>query len=257
MAWGSWRAVEHKAGALLAIEEIGIRFGGLAALNNVSFAAAPGAILGLIGPNGAGKTTLFNVITGLVRPTEGAIRFRGEDITALPSHAICRRGIARTFQLVRIFPSLTVLENVMVGGCFGQEGNSRPLAEAGAEAAAHLRTVGLEDSADRPAGSLPLAARKRLEVARALATRPALLLLDEVIAGLTPAEGGRLMDLIGRIRDGGTTIILIEHVMKAIMNLSDRIVVLHHGEKLAEGAPSEIARDPAVVNAYLGEQAWT
>ena len=242
---------------LLAIEGVGIRFGGLAALNGVSFGVRPGEILGLIGPNGAGKTTLFNLITGLLHPTAGTIRFRGEDITALPSHAICRRGIARTFQLVRIFPSLTVLENVLVSGCFGREEGSRPIAEARADAAAHLRTVGLEGAADRPAGSLPIAGRKRLEVARALATRPALLLLDEVIAGLTPTEAGNLMDLIGRIRAGGTTIILIEHVMKAIMNLSDRIVVLHHGEKLAEGAPQAIARDAAVVAAYLGEQAWT
>jgi branched-chain amino acid transport system ATP-binding protein len=241
---------------ILVIEGVGVRFGGLAAVNGVSFSVRPGEIVGLIGPNGAGKTTLFNLITGLLHPTAGAIRFRGEDVTNLPSHAICRRGIARTFQLVRIFPSLTVLENVLVGGCFGREGGAGPLAEAREDAAGHLRTVGLDGSADRPAGSLPIADRKRLEVARALATRPALLLLDEVIAGLTPTEGGRLMDLIARIRDGGTTIILIEHVMKAIMNLSDRIVVLHHGEKLAEGAPADIARDPAVVNAYLGEQAW-
>jgi len=241
---------------LLAIEEVGVRFGGLAAVNGVTFSVRPGEIVGLIGPNGAGKTTLFNLITGLLHPTAGTIRFRGEDITTLPSHAICRRGIARTFQLVRIFPSLTVLENVLVGGCFGREGGGRPLAAAREDAAAHLRTVGLDGWADRPGGSLPIADRKRLEVARALATRPALLLLDEVIAGLTPTEGGRLMDLIARIRDGGTTIILIEHVMKAIMNLSDRIVVLHHGEKLAEGAPREIAHDPGVVSAYLGEQAW-
>jgi len=241
---------------LLAIEGVGVRFGGLAAVNGVTFSVRPGEIVGLIGPNGAGKTTLFNLITGLLHPTAGTIRFRGEDITTLPSHGICRRGIARTFQLVRIFPSLTVLENVLVGGCFGREGGGRRLAEAREDAAAHLRTVGLDGCAERPGGSLPIADRKRLEVARALATRPALLLLDEVIAGLTPTEGGRLMDLIARIRDGGITIILIEHVMKAIMNLSDRIVVLHHGEKLAEGPPQEIARDPAVVNAYLGEQAW-
>jgi branched-chain amino acid transport system ATP-binding protein len=241
---------------LLAVEGVGVRFGGLAAVNGVSFDVRPGEILGLIGPNGAGKTTLFNLITGLLHPTAGAIRFRGEDITGLPSHAICRRGIARTFQLVRVFPSLTVQENVLVAGCFGREGGGRPLAEARHDAAAHLRTVGLEGCSNHPAGSLPIAGRKRLEVARALATHPALLLLDEVIAGLTPTEGGCLMDLIARIRGGGTTIILIEHVMRAIMNLSDRIVVLHHGEKLAEGPPREIARDAAVVNAYLGEQAW-
>ncbi len=242
--------------ALLEIAEAGIRFGGLAALNGVSFAVAPQEIVGLIGPNGAGKTTLFNVITGFLRPTQGVIRFKGEDITGLPSHAICHLGIARTFQLVRIFPSLTVLENVLVGGCFGQDGQGTNIREARPDALERLRFVGLEEVAHRPAGSLPIVARKRLEIARALATRPSLLLLDEVIAGLTPTEVGQVMDLIARIRAGGTTIILIEHVMKAIMNLSDRIVVLHHGEKLAEGPPQEIARDPAVVNAYLGEQSW-
>jgi len=242
--------------ALLEIEDLGIRFGGLAALNGVSLAVREGEIVGLIGPNGAGKTTLFNVVTGLLRPTQGVIRFRGADITGLPSHVICRRGIARTFQLVRIFPSLTVLENVLVGGCFGGDGQGQSIVAARPDAMDRLRLVGLEDAADRPAGALPIAARKRLEIARALATRPSLLLLDEVVAGLTPTEVGHLMDLIGRVRAGGTTIVLIEHVMKAIMNLSDRIVVLHHGEKLAEGRPQEIARDPAVVNAYLGEQAW-
>jgi branched-chain amino acid transport system ATP-binding protein len=242
---------------LLEIVDVGIRFGGLAALNGVSFAVAPQEIVGLIGPNGAGKTTLFNVITGLLRPTRGAIRFKGEDITGLPSHIICHRGIARTFQLVRVFPSLTVLENVLVGGCFGGDGQGTDLRQARPDALERLRFVGLDHVAERPAGSLPIVARKRLEIARALATRPSLLLLDEVIAGLTPTEAGQLMELIARIRAGGTTIILIEHVMKAIMNLSDRIVVLHHGEKLAEGAPREIARAPAVVAAYLGEQAWT
>ena len=249
--------MDEKVAPLLAVEGVGIRFGGLAALNGVSFTVAPGEIIGLIGPNGAGKTTLFNIITGLLRPTAGAIRFRGEDITGLPSHAVCRRGIARTFQLVRIFPSLSVLENVLVGGCFGQAAGGRPMAEARADAFTHLRAVGLEALADQPAGSLPIAARRRLELARALATQPALLLLDEVVAGLSPTEGGRLMELIGSIRAGGTTIVMIEHVMKAIMNLSDRIVVLHHGEKLAEGPPQAIARDAAVVAAYLGEQAWT
>lgn len=249
-------ARDQSPGPLLEIVDVGIRFGGLAALNGVSFNVRAGEIVGLIGPNGAGKTTMFNVITGLLRPTSGTVRFRGEDITGLPSYAVCRRGISRTFQLVRIFPSLTVLENVLVGGCFGQDGRGKTVAESRPVALDQLRLVGLEGQADRPAGALPIAGRKRLEIARALATRPALLLLDEVIAGLTPTESGHLMDLIGQIRGGGTTIILIEHVMKAIMNLSDRIVVLHHGEKLAEGTPQQIATDPAVVDAYLGEQAW-
>jgi branched-chain amino acid transport system ATP-binding protein len=198
---------------------------------------------------------LFNVITGLLRPSAGSICFRGTDITRWPSHAICRLGIARTFQLIRTFPRLSVLENVLVARCFGRDGQTPPLHQARAEALDLLHFVGLEACAVQPAGSLPIGDRRRLEIARALATRPALMLLDEVIAGLTPTEARHLMDLIGRIRAGGTTIILIEHVMKAIMNLSDRIVVLHHGEKLAEGTPQEIARDPAVVNAYLGEQA--
>ena len=248
-------AREERSAPLLEVVRVAIRFGGLAALSGVSFAVQAGEIVGLIGPNGAGKTTLFNVITGFVRPTGGTVRFRGQDITGLPSYTICRRGISRTFQLVRIFPSLTVLENVLIGECFGRDGKRRPLAESRPEALEQLRVVGLERQADRPAGALPVGGRKRLEIARALATRPALLLLDEVIAGLTPTEGGHLMDLIGQIRGRGTTIILIEHVMKAIMNLSDRIVVLHHGEKLAEGPPHAIARDPAVVSAYLGEQA--
>jgi branched-chain amino acid transport system ATP-binding protein len=240
---------------LLHIDRVSIHFGGLAALSGVSLTVGQGEILGLIGPNGAGKTTLFNLITGLLRPSDGRIVFRGIDITLWPSHAICRLGIARTFQLIRTFPGLSVLENVLVGLYFGRDGEALPKAQAQAEAMDLLRFVGLHASGERPAGSLPLADRKRLEVARALATRPALLLLDEAIAGLTPTEGKDLMNLIGRIRDGGTTIIMIEHIMKAIMHLSDRIVVLHHGEKLAEGTPREIVQDETVVNAYLGEQA--
>jgi branched-chain amino acid transport system ATP-binding protein len=241
---------------LLDIDQVSIHFGGLAALSGVSLRVTQGEILGLIGPNGAGKTTLFNVITGLLRPTAGRISFRGADITRASPHTICRLGIARTFQLIRVFPRLSVLENVLVGLCFGRDGETPPLRQARAEAEDLLRFVGLEPSPLRPAGTLPIADRKRLEVARALATRPALLLLDEVIAGLTPTEGTHLMDLVARIRAGGTTIILIEHVMKAIMNLSDRIVVLHHGEKLAEGTPGEIAQNPTVVEAYLGERGW-
>jgi branched-chain amino acid transport system ATP-binding protein len=229
-------------------------FGGVQAVLDLTLTLSVGRITGLIGPNGAGKTTLFNVITGLLRPTQGAVRFHGEDITGLPSYAASRRGISRTFQLVRVFPSLTVLENVLVGACFGHDAKGHTLEESRPAALEQLRFVGLEGEAHRPAGSLPIASRKRLEVARAMATRPSLLLLDEVIAGLTPTESGQLMELIEQIRARGTTIILIEHVMKAIMNLSDRIVVLHHGEKLAEGPPRDIARDPAVVNAYLGEQ---
>jgi branched-chain amino acid transport system ATP-binding protein len=216
----------------------------------VSFAVRPGEITGLIGPNGAGKTTLFNVVTGLVRPTRGTVRFRGTPITHLPPFRISRLGIARTFQLVRIFPALTVAENVLLGLHFG--GRSRLRGPARVEARRLLSAVGLEARAEEPAHTLTLADRKRLEIARALATRPALLLLDEVLSGIRTAEARALMDLIRAIRAGGTTIILIEHIMKAVMALSDRLVVLHHGELIADGTPDAVAQAPAVVEAYLG-----
>jgi branched-chain amino acid transport system ATP-binding protein len=227
-----------------------VRFGGLAALSGVSFQVAPGQIVGLIGPNGAGKTTLFNVVSGLVRPDRGAVRFRGAPITGLAPFRIARRGIARTFQLVRILPSLTVTQNVLVGLYFGareRAGGPGPV-----EARRLLERVGLEARADDLAEALPLADRKRLEIARALATRPALLLLDEVLSGIRAAEARLIMDLIRDIRAAGTTIVMIEHIMKAIMSLSDRVVVLHHGEKIAEGTPEAVATAPTVVQAYLG-----
>jgi len=238
------------SGPLLRIENLTVHFGGLAALAEVSFGVSAGEIVGLIGPNGAGKTTLFNVITGLVRPTRGAVSFRGVPITRLPPFRICRLGIARTFQLARILPALTVAQNVLVGLHFGAR--ERAPAVPGAEARRLLALVGLEARADEPAGTLPLADRKRLEIARALATRPELLLLDEVLSGIRVAETRGLMDLIRAIREAGTTIIIIEHIMKAIMALSDRIVVLHHGEKIAEGPPDVVAAAPAVIQAYLG-----
>ncbi len=227
-----------------------MRFGGLAALSGVSFQVAPGQIVGLIGPNGAGKTTLFNVVSGLVRPDRGAVRFRGAPITGLAPFRIARLGIARTFQLVRILPSLTVTQNVLVGLYFGareRAGGPGPV-----EARGLLERVGLEARGDDLAQTLPLADRKRLEIARALATRPALLLLDEVLSGIRAAEARLLMDLIRDIRAAGTTIVMIEHIMKAIMSLSDRVVVLHHGEKIAEGTPEAVATAPTVVQAYLG-----
>jgi branched-chain amino acid transport system ATP-binding protein len=227
-----------------------VQFGGLAALADLSLRVERGEIVGLIGPNGAGKTTLFNVVSGLVRPTAGVVRFRGSPISGLPSFRIARLGIARTFQLVRILPTLTVAQNVLVGLHFG--GRARAAADGLDAARRLLASVGLEARADEPAQALPLADRKRLEIARALATRPALLLLDEVLSGIRAAEARSLMELIREIRQGGTTIVMIEHIMKAIMSLSDRVVVLHHGEKIAEGPPDAVAASPAVVQAYLG-----
>jgi branched-chain amino acid transport system ATP-binding protein len=227
-----------------------VRFGGLAALGRVSMRVEAGEIVGLIGPNGAGKTTLFNVVSGLVRPTAGVVRFRGRSISGLPSFRIARLGIARTFQLVRILPALTVAQNVLVGLYFG--GRERAADRAPDAARRLLAAVGLEARAGEPARTLPLGDRKRLEIARALATRPALLLLDEVLSGIRAAEARSLMELIREIRRGGTTVIMIEHIMKAIMTLSDRVVVLHHGEKIAEGPPDAVAASPAVVQAYLG-----
>ncbi|HEV8309912.1 MAG TPA: ABC transporter ATP-binding protein [Methylomirabilota bacterium] len=235
---------------LLEIEELTVRFGGLAALAGVSLRVDAGEIVGLIGPNGAGKTTLFNVVTGLLRPTGGAVRFHGAPITRLPPFRISRLGIARTFQLVRILPSLTIAQNVLVGLHFsGRRRLAGPPAE---EVRRLLGLVGLEARAEEPARALPLADRKRLEIARALATQPDLLLLDEVLSGIRAAEARALMELIRAIRQAGTTIIMIEHIMKAIMALSDRVVVLHHGEKIAEGSPDAVAATPAVVQAYLG-----
>ncbi|HEV8675817.1 MAG TPA: ABC transporter ATP-binding protein [Methylomirabilota bacterium] len=227
-----------------------MRFGGLTALTGVSLRVASGEIVGLIGPNGAGKTTLFNVVTGLVRPTRGTVRFRGTPITRLPPFRIARLGVARTFQLVRILPALTVAQNVLVGRYFGA--HRRATGTGPAEAGRLLGLVGLAGRGGEPAQTLPLADRTRLEIARALATEPDLLLLDEVLSGIRAAEARALMDLIREIRRQGTTVIMIEHIMKAIMALSDRVVVLHHGEKIAEGTPAAVAADPAVVTAYLG-----
>lgn len=227
-------------------------FGGLAAVQKVDFHVERGEIVGLIGPNGAGKTTLFNLISGALAPQSGEIWFKGENITGMKPHVICRKGIARTFQLVRVFPNMSVLENVLLGVLFGKS-DGRTMGQARAEAEKWLDYVGLSTMKDVPARSLTLANQKRLEVARALATGPELLLLDELMAGLNPTEVAQAMDLVRRIREQGITVFMVEHVMKAIMGICDRIIVLHHGEKIAEGTPQEIATNRTVIEVYLGE----
>jgi branched-chain amino acid transport system ATP-binding protein len=237
---------------VLECSDVSKYFGGLVAVSRVSFQVNRGEIMGLIGPNGAGKTTLFNLISGALAPSSGMIRFRGENITGLKPHQITRRGVARTFQSVKVFSNMTVMDNVLVGSIFG--GAARvPGAEAATEAARLLELVGLSRVHSIPARDLTLAHQKRLGVARALATRPEIILLDEMMAGLNHTEVLEAMKLVTGIRDTGITIIMIEHVMKAIMGVCDRIVVLHHGEKIAEGTPQEIASSETVVEIYLGE----
>jgi branched-chain amino acid transport system ATP-binding protein len=221
------------------------------AVRTVDLAVQEGEILGLIGPNGAGKTTLFNLITGVYRPTGGTVKLAGQDITRMAPPKRCKLGIARTFQLVRPFQNLTVLENVAVGRIYGREpAHSRKQADR--EAMGLLETVGLAERHQLIAHQLTLVDRKRLELARALASRPRLLLLDELLAGLNPSEVLAALDLIGRIRAAGTTIVMVEHLVKAVFGISDRVVVLTAGEKIAEGVPSAVAADPTVVDAYLG-----
>jgi branched-chain amino acid transport system ATP-binding protein len=227
-------------------------FGGLAAVSNVDFRVEEGEVVGLIGPNGAGKTTLFNLISGALAPKEGAIRFNGQDITGSSPHKICRMGLARTFQSVRVFPNMPVPANVMLGSLFGTP-NRVSSADAAGETARLLEFVGLTGVGMAPAKDLTLANQKRVEVARALATEPELLLLDELMAGLNHTEIAEALELVARIRDQGTTVFMIEHVMKAIMSACDRIMVLHHGEKIAEGTPQEIASSKTVIEVYLGE----
>jgi branched-chain amino acid transport system ATP-binding protein len=235
--------------ALLQVENLTKNFGGLHAVAGLSFALERGEILGLIGPNGAGKTTAFNLMSGFIAPTSGTVTLDGSNIVGLKPHAVVKRGIARTFQIVKPFRKLTCLENVTLA-TFLHEAD-RTKAEAGAMR--QLEIVGMADRRDRAASDLTLGEQKRLEIARALGTRPKILFLDEPMGGLNPTEEEGACALVQRIRDGGVSVILVEHHMKAIMAISDRVVVLHHGVKIADGTPQEIVRNPDVVAAYLGE----
>lgn len=236
---------------LLSLQGVSKHFGGLQALTNITFDLPEGQILGLIGPNGAGKTTLFNAINGVYPPEEGRIIFRGQDVTRMKPYHHARLGMSRTHQVVQPLNDLTVRENVEAGACFGHEHHS--LGSAAAIAAEVLEFVGLAPRADQLASQLNVAQKKRLEMARALAARPYLLLLDEVLAGLNPSEIDGMVQTVLKIREQGVTILMIEHVMKAVMNVSDRVMVLDYGQQIAEGIPQDIVKNERVIEAYLGD----
>ena len=239
------------AEALLQVENVSKRFGGLLAVNRASFAALPGRITALIGPNGAGKTTLFSIISGFLPPSDGRIVYAGDDITGSPPDRLARRGIARTFQIVQPFAGLTVRQNIAVGSHLSRPRRADALAAAGDVA----RTVGLGHALDQSAADLTVSSRKRLELARALSIEPRLLLLDEVLAGLNPSEIRDIVPVIRAVVDRGVTIVMIEHVMQAVMSLAENVFVLSEGRIIAEGSPRAIASDPRVVEAYLGKGA--
>ena len=249
---------------LLEVQDLSVRFGGIRAVSGVALAVGAGEILSIIGPNGAGKTTIFNVVTGLYRPTAGEVRFRGRPISLLPPHARARLGIARTFQNIRLFRDLTVGENVRVarygrartgllGSLLRTPGFRRERDETDGRVAALLESVGLHDRSRELARNLPYGDQKRLELARALAVEPSVLLLDEPAAGMSTGEADALMVLIRGLRDRGLAILLVEHHIRVVMGVSDRVLVLNHGERIAEGPPAIVRRDPAVIAAYLGE----
>ena len=236
--------------ALLETRGVSQKFGGLVANNDISIAVARGEIVGLIGPNGAGKSTLFNLIAGVAPPSNGSIWFDGENVTALPATVRCHRGIARTFQVVKSFEGMSVIDNVIVGALVRAKG----VRAARDKAFEVLDFTGLRSRTEALASALTPAEKRRLEIARALATAPKLLLLDEVLTGLTPSEAQKGVDLVRRIRELGTTILMVEHVMEIVMPLVDRAIVLDLGSVLAEGKPADVVRNPAVISAYLGER---
>jgi len=239
------------AETLLRVQRVFKRFGGLLAVDDASLAVKAGRITALIGPNGAGKTTLFSVISGFLAPSEGRIFYRGADVTGMPTHLLARRGVVRTFQIVQPFAGLTVHENIAIGAHLSRRSRANALAAAADVA----RTVGLGDLLGRPAASLTVAGRKRLEVARALAAEPELLLLDEVLAGLNPREVAAMVPVIRALADNGITILMIEHVMQAVMSLAEHVFVLAEGRIIAEGAPQAVVGNARVVEAYLGHGA--